>query len=134
MAIIPIVRCRHMAASVAFYTEMLDFMDAGDGEESGGDPSFRTLVRGSDVLFLSSHDGDGTFGQAIVVLVDDVDSIFRRLRERGVRAPEDRRSPVHEGPVEQSWGTREYYAVDPDGNTLRFTERSGPASPVVPAA
>jgi hypothetical protein len=30
---------------------------------------------------------------------------------------------VHEGPIEQTWGTREFYVDDPDGNTLRFTQR-----------
>jgi len=29
---------------------------------------------------------------------------------------------VHEGPIDQSWGTREFYVDDPDGNTLRFTQ------------
>lgn len=32
------------------------------------------------------------------------------------------RSMVHEGPIDQSWGTREFYVDDPDGNTLRFTQ------------
>ena len=30
---------------------------------------------------------------------------------------------VHEGPVDQTWNTREFYVEDPDGNTLRFTQR-----------
>jgi hypothetical protein len=29
---------------------------------------------------------------------------------------------VHEGPLDQSWGTREFYVDDPDGNTIRFTQ------------
>src|SRR5438477_12190220 len=29
---------------------------------------------------------------------------------------------VHEGPIDQSWGTREFYVDDPDSNTLRFTQ------------
>jgi hypothetical protein len=27
---------------------------------------------------------------------------------------------VHEGPIDQSWGMREFYVTDEDGNTLRF--------------
>ena len=26
-------------------------------------------------------------------------------------------------PIDQSWGTREFYVDDPDGNTLRFIEQ-----------
>jgi hypothetical protein len=29
---------------------------------------------------------------------------------------------VHAGPIDQTWGTREFYVDDPDGNTLRFTQ------------
>lgn len=43
----------------------------------------------------------------------------------------DRRDPdapeaLHEGPKDQSWGTREFYDDDPDHNTLRFTQFSLP--------
>jgi catechol 2,3-dioxygenase-like lactoylglutathione lyase family enzyme len=52
MAIIPTVRCTSMKASIAFYTKILDFE-------------------------LSSHRGDGTVGQAIVVQTDDIEALFR---------------------------------------------------------
>jgi hypothetical protein len=29
---------------------------------------------------------------------------------------------VHEGPLDQTWGTREFYVDDPDGNTIRFVQ------------
>jgi catechol 2,3-dioxygenase-like lactoylglutathione lyase family enzyme len=121
MAIIPTVRCRNMAASIRFYTEVLDF-DCVDGGKDEGDPSFSVIVREGDSLFLSSHRGDGTFGQAIAVLVDDIDDLFRKFRTRGLKTPGDPDAPehVHEGPIDQSWGTREFYVDDPDGNTLRF--------------
>ena len=125
MAIIPTVRCRSMRASVAFYTDILDF----DRVDAGGrldDPTFTALKRGRDLLYLSSHRGDGEYGQAIVVEVDDVDELFRRLVRRGLRTPGNRESPAHEGPVDQTWGTREFYVDDPDGNTLRLTQPSKP--------
>lgn len=31
-------------------------------------------------------------------------------------------SPVHQGPIDQTWDTREFYVDDPDGNTLAFTQ------------
>jgi catechol 2,3-dioxygenase-like lactoylglutathione lyase family enzyme len=125
MAIIPTVRCSRMKASTAFYTKVLDFECVEHGDD--GDPSFSVLMRGGSLLLLSSHGGDGTFGQAIVVLTDDVDALFRKFRTRGLKTPGNPNAPteVHEGPMNQSWGTRELYVDDPDGNTLRFVEGFG---------
>ena len=111
-----------MKEALAFYTTVLDFelVDGGDDE----DPSFSALERDGDSLFLTSHGGDGTFGQTVVIMVDDVDAVFRKLRARGLKTPGDPEAPtvVHEGPLDQTWGTREFYVEDPDGNTLRFTQ------------
>ena len=121
MAIIPTVRCSSMRQSLDFYTRILDFERVGE-EKSIEDPSFAVLWRGEDRLFLSSHRGDGEYGQAIVIETENVDTAFRTLRERGLRTPGNPASPVHEGPVDQTWGSREFYVDDPDGNTLRFTQ------------
>lgn len=80
----------------------------------------------ADLLFLSSHSGDGVFGTAVVVTVRDIDALFETFRARGLDPSHKPDSPVHQGPLDQTWGTREFYADDPDGNTLRFTQqRSG---------
>jgi catechol 2,3-dioxygenase-like lactoylglutathione lyase family enzyme len=123
MAIIPTVRCKCMEASIAFYTEILDF-EWVDGDDDKSDPSFSVLKREGDSLILSSHQGDGTFGQAIVVSTDDVEALCRKFRTRGLKTPGNPDAPkeVHEGPIDQSWGTREFYVKYPDGNTLRFTQ------------
>jgi catechol 2,3-dioxygenase-like lactoylglutathione lyase family enzyme len=123
MAIIPTVRCRNMQASLAFYTGILDF-ECIERDKVAGDPSFSVLSREGHLLVLSSHGGDGTFGQAIAVTTDDVDALFRKLRNRGLKTPGNPEAPtaVHEGPIDQTWGTREFYLNDPDGNTLRFVE------------
>lgn len=123
MPIIPTVRCRRMKPSVVFYTTVLDFECLEDGSAED-DPTFSVLAREGSLLFLSSHGGDGEFGQAIVVLTDDVDALFRKLRARGLTTPGNPDAPVmvHEGPIDQTWGTREFYVEDPDGNTLRFTQ------------
>jgi catechol 2,3-dioxygenase-like lactoylglutathione lyase family enzyme len=125
MAIIPTVRCRRMEASIAFYTKVLDFDCVEHG--GNGDPTVSVLMRGGVLLLLSSHGGDGTFGQAIVVVTDNVDALFHKFRARGLKTPGNPDAPaeVHEGPIDQSWGTRELYVKDPDGNTLRFVEGFG---------
>ena len=124
MAIIATVRCRRMDASIAFYTKILDF-EWSDGDDDKSDPSFSVLMREGDSLILSSHRGDGAFGQAIVVQTNDVEALFRKFRARGLKTPGNPVAPkeVHEGPIDQSWGTREFYVKDPDGNTLRFTQQ-----------
>ena len=112
MAIIPNVRCRRMEASIAFYTKVLDFERVG-GDDDRADPSFSVLVREGDSLFLSSHRGDGAYGQAIAVLVEDIDGMLRNFRSRGLKTPGNPDAPkhVHEGPIDQSWGTREFYVT-----------------------
>ena len=52
--------------------------------------------------------------------VDDVDALFERFKQAGLEVPCKPESPVEEGPVDQTWGMREVYVRDPDGNTLRF--------------
>ena len=123
MAIVPVLHCQSIARSLKFYTAVLDFrVVSGDGSEQ--DPAYRVLARGTDYLILSSHRGDSQAGQAVVVTSDDVDADWRRFSARGlVPAKPPDVSPVHAGPLEQTWGTREVYVDDPDGNTLRFTQR-----------
>ncbi len=123
MAIIPTVRCRSLATSLAFYTGVLDFTCV-DGGDDPSDPGFAVLEREGATLFLSSHRGDGAFGQAIVVTTRDVDALVRSFRARGLRTPGNPDAPehVHEGPIDQTWGSREFYVDDPDGNTLRFVQ------------
>ena len=80
------------------------------------------LGRGGDRLALSSD--DGVFGTVVVVTTSDIEAAFRLWRRRGLQTPGNPDAPtqVHEGPIDQTWGTREFYVEDPDGNTLRFTQ------------
>jgi catechol 2,3-dioxygenase-like lactoylglutathione lyase family enzyme len=118
MAIIPVVRCRNITVSVTFYTQVLDFRRADEDDTAAG---FAVLTRAGDLLFLSAGAGDGEFGQAVVVMTEDIDQLFEKFLTRGLVLP-DREGPVHQGPTDQTWGTREFYVDDPDGNTLRFTQ------------
>jgi len=120
MAIIPTVRCRSLRQSLAFYTGVLDFTRI-DGSDDDADEGFTVLSRAGDRLFLSTGAGDGEFGQAIVVMTEDIDTLFEKFLGRGLVRPTTP-GPVHQGPTDQTWGTREFYVDDPDGNTLRFTQ------------
>jgi catechol 2,3-dioxygenase-like lactoylglutathione lyase family enzyme len=109
-----------MKSSLEFYTTVLDFKLV-DNQVDTTDPTHVVLRRAGDTLFLSSHAGDGTFGQHVVVVIEDVDALFQKFLARGLVPPE-RDSPVHHGPTAQSWGTREFYVDDPDDNTVVFVE------------
>jgi len=122
MSIIPVVRSSQIMRSVAFYTEVLDFRLVGVWPEPA-DPGFAVLTRNGDELHLSSHGGDGAYGQSVTVLVDDVNELFARFRARGLDGSHKPDSPIHQGPTDQTWGTREFCADDPDGNKVCFTRR-----------
>lgn len=122
MTLIPTVRCNDIAAAVGFYTGVLDFEHQGSWPESG-DPAFAIVTREGHELHLSSHSGDGIAGQAIAVLVDDAEALFSRFVANGLDTSARPDSPVHQAPLIQSWGTREFYVDDPAGNTLRFIQR-----------
>ena len=122
MNIIPSMRCQDMRRSLDFYTNVLDFKHQGTWPETGS-PSFSILSREGAELHLSSHSGDGTFGNVASILVHHIDQLFQRYVARGLNAKTKKDSPVHQGPTDQTWGTREFYVDDPDGNTLRFIQR-----------
>src|SRR5258708_32993402 len=86
MAIIPTVRCKNMRKSLAFYSDVLGF-ERVDGDDNLDDPSFSILSRAGDLLVLSSHRGDGEYGQAIVVETDNVDREGQTLRHRDLATP-----------------------------------------------
>jgi catechol 2,3-dioxygenase-like lactoylglutathione lyase family enzyme len=123
MAIIPQIRCSRFAEAFEFYTKILDFeyVDGDDPKKEGA--AFCVLSRQGDEIFLCNYDG-GT-RSVIAVMTDDVDGVFRKFRARGLQTPGDPNVPaeeVHQGPVDQTWGTREFYVQDPDDNSLRFTQ------------
>jgi catechol 2,3-dioxygenase-like lactoylglutathione lyase family enzyme len=123
VAIIPQIRCSRFAEALEFYTKILDFEYVEGDDPTTGDAAFCVLSREGDRVFLSNFDG-GT-RSVIAVMTDDVDSLFRKFRARGLVTPGDPNGPaeeVHQGPVDQSWGTREFYVQDTDGNSLRFTQ------------
>ena len=78
------------------------------------------LVNGEEELGLTSLPGDQREKINVYIRVDDVDALFKKYVERGLKVPNRPESPVHNSPIDQSWGMREFYVDDPSGNTLRF--------------
>ena len=115
MKFVPLLHCRDMHKAVDFYTRVLGFrLSEGDTPD---DPVV-DLHRGDAELQLSNMDGRPRI--AVNVIVDHVDDLWVEFIARGLVPPNDPESPVHQGPLDQSWGSREFYIDDPDGNTLRF--------------
>jgi catechol 2,3-dioxygenase-like lactoylglutathione lyase family enzyme len=120
MKIIPVLKCRDMKESISFYTRVLGF-EPEDPEANLSSPVIN-LKKGDAEIQLSVLSGDGAFGSAVNVLTAGVDDLFKTFAERGLDTSRMKESPVHQGPIDQSWGMREFYVTDPNGNTLRFGE------------
>ena len=120
--LIPILVVRDVQEAIAFFTRVLDFELRFTWPEAT--PIYAGLARGADELHLNLTPGEGRFGHcSVIVLCDDLDAEFAGFVARGFKPPVRPESPVHEGPLEQTWGTREVYIDDPSGNTLVFQQR-----------
>lgn len=120
--LIPLLIVRDVPEAIAFYTGVLDFELAFTMPEEA--PFYAGLTRGADEMHLNLAPDEGRYGHCTaIVLCDDVDALFASFVARGLSVPSRAGSPVHEGPLDQSWGTREVYIDDPSGNTLVFQQR-----------
>jgi uncharacterized glyoxalase superfamily protein PhnB len=111
---VPIVRITRAEAAEAFYCERLGFhldfcVPAGESER---DPCYMAISRERALVHLSSHSNDGTPGSIVLILCRNVDALYAEFVAKGV--------PIQLAPVNQTWGMRELYVRDPDGNTIRF--------------
>ena len=112
--------CRDLAASVAFYTEVLDFelVVAPHPDPDHFDSRHAVVSRDGDIVHLNRDNGDNAvFGTQIYVRVTNVDALCEKFVANGVVLS----VPIGETtPVDQTWGMREIGFRDPDGNKLTF--------------
>jgi catechol 2,3-dioxygenase-like lactoylglutathione lyase family enzyme len=113
---LPLLRITSSAHAEAFYCGRLGFTleSANRPSPPARDPVFLCVVRDAVRLHLSSHTGDGVFGSAVGIWVQDVDSLHAEFFSRGVA--------IALPPTDQTWGNREMYIRDPDANTIRFMQ------------
>lgn len=120
--IIPTLMVRDVAEAVDFLTRVLDFSCASMWPEDK--PFYGVLMRGGDELHVALNSSSSGKGEtSAIVVCEDVDGLFETFQGRGLSVPVRPESPVHEGPIDQSWGTREVYLNDPSGNTLIYQQR-----------
>ncbi len=112
--VIPVLHTTNSEASEEFYCGLLGFRREFlvPASETKRDPCYMGVARDGAVLHLSSHAGDGVTGGVVYFLSDDVDALHAEFVARNVR--------IHIAPVDQTWGMRELYVLDPDGNSVRF--------------
>jgi ubiquinone/menaquinone biosynthesis C-methylase UbiE len=109
-----------MRAAIQHYTEVLDFVMTCP--EDTPDSPVVDLGHEEMELQITTFESAKLFGSVVNVWVPDVYDQFGRLLNRGLNISARKNSPVHSGPVDQTWGRREFYVTDADGNTLRFCQ------------
>lgn len=98
-----------------FYIEWLGFAITWEHRFEPDLPLFVCLTRGTLVLYLSEHHGDGSPGANIVVEMSGVDALRAELigRRYGYGRPSVETTP---------WGSRDLRVHDPFGNRITFSE------------
>lgn len=115
---IPVLHVSNSAAAEEFYCNLLGFRQTFIYRPFGGpDPCYMGLTRDGAVLHVSSFSGDGVSGGVVFLLVEDVDELHMELAAKGMQ--------IAMGPTDQSWGNREMYVADTDGNSIRFVREGG---------
>lgn len=115
-AAIPVLHVSNAAKAEGFYCGQLGFTRrfATRADETRHDPCYMGLSRDGALLHVSSFPGDGVSGGVVMLFVEDVDALHRELVNKGV--------PIDLTPTDQTWGNREMYVKDADGNCLRFAQ------------
>jgi uncharacterized glyoxalase superfamily protein PhnB len=119
---IPVLHVRSATAAEEFYCNKLGFRRQFIHRlnESMPDPCYMGLARDDAQLHVSSFSGDGVSGGVVYLRVDDVDGLHATLLRDHI--------DITMEPTDQSWGNREMYVKDPDGNSLRFIQENRPSA------
>lgn len=113
---IPIHHCAALARSLAFYVDVLGATVKWRDDDDA--PMYAAIDWRGHEIHLSQHSGDSVAGSATYFPVPDVDEVYASVMRRGYVPPTG--DQVHAAPIDQTWGMRELYIRDPDGNSLRF--------------
>jgi len=111
MAIESVIKCSDITASLEFYTQVLDFnvVQAPDPDPSAFMSRYAFMNRDGSGVHLSSHGGDGVYGNALYIRVPDIDVLYQAFVDNGLVTHNSEVNPcVRIKPVEQTWGMREF--------------------------
>ncbi len=109
---LPLVHVSSSVVAEAFYCGQLGFEKESEyrPDPRWPDPAFLSLAR-------ESFSGDGVAGGVVGFAVRDVDALHAEFVARDVQ--------IVLPPTDQTWGNREMYVRDADGNSLRFLQSRG---------
>lgn len=113
---IPLLHVSNCASAENFYCDRLGFQREFTHRPEGvqTDPCYMGVSRDGVWLHLSSFSGDGVAGGVANLIVENVDTLHAEFVAKSV--------PIAVAPVDQTWGSREMYVKDADGNCLRFIQ------------
>jgi len=123
MTIEACIKCSDIKSSISFYSEILDFsvQVAPDPDINAFMSKYALLKRDGSFLHLSSHAGDGVFGNLIYVRTGEIEDLYNRFLSRGLNSEEPDIYPALTIKLtEQTWGMKEFSVRDPDGNKITF--------------
>ncbi|HUF46955.1 MAG TPA: VOC family protein [Vicinamibacterales bacterium] len=111
---VPVLHVTSTSAAEHFFCQDLGFERTfvHRPDPARPDPAYLGVARGDALLHLSSFPGDGVGGSVVYLIVEDIDGLYEELILRGVS--------IDMAPTDQTWGNREMYVCDPDGNSIRF--------------
>jgi uncharacterized glyoxalase superfamily protein PhnB len=114
-AVIPILRIFDIGKADEFYQGFLGFSVDWDHRFEPNMPLYRQVSRGSLILHLSEHHGDGSPGARLRVMMRGVEAFHREISAKGYRY-------MRPGLETTPWNTLETGVIDPFGNMIRFCE------------
>lgn len=111
---VPVLHVASSSAAEAFYCGQLGFRREFEYRPvpDNQDPCYLGVSRDGAWLHLSSFPGDGVPGGVVYLLVDHIEEMYEELLRNSVA--------IDMEPTDQTWGNREMYIRDADGNSLRF--------------
>jgi catechol 2,3-dioxygenase-like lactoylglutathione lyase family enzyme len=112
--VVPILRIFDVEKARQFYVDYLGFRLDWEHRFDGAAPLYMQVSRGSLLLHLSEHHGDGTPGSAVYVETRGVRTYHAELQAKQYPY-------LHPGLHVDEIGTC-MTLLDPFGNTLRFNE------------
>ena len=122
MRAVPLFYSSDIRRSLEFYTGILGFeLRYPEYRELSLTNGVIDLVSDGAILQLSRHMGKNPTPSSANLELEtpaQVDALFAQYTSRGLDQSHRTNSPVHLAPLDQTWGTREVYIDDPDGNTL----------------
>lgn len=115
----PILRIFDLEKAHEFYVGYLGYAVDWEHHFEPMSPSYMQISRDRSTLHLSEHHGDGSPGQKVRVIVEDVADFHRELMAKTYRYMR----PALET---AEWGERAVTLHDPFGTSLVFYEKTEP--------